>query len=245
MIPATIHYCWFGRGKMPHKAVNCINSWKKILPDYKLQLWNEDTFDVNGIPYVKEAYEARKFAFVTDYVRLHALYHFGGIYMDTDIEMLKNIDELLNLPAFLGFESETEIQTGIMASEPHGEWVQQQLNYYVGKHFLRASNRYDLTTNVETISAIMATHGFAPTNSYQVYNNCLHIFPKDYFCPKSRSGIITCTQNTYCIHHFEGSWLPYGSKMKKYIFRHILGPNLTDKLVNFKRNLIKNKFIPS
>lgn len=101
MIPKIIHYCWFGRGKMPELAERCIASWKKHLPEYQYILWNEDNFDITSVPYVKEAYEARKFAFVTDYVRLYALYHFGGVYMDTDVEVLKPLDRFLDLPAFL------------------------------------------------------------------------------------------------------------------------------------------------
>ena len=109
MIPKIIHYCWFGRGKMPELAQKCLDSWKKQLPEYDYKLWNEDNFDINSVPYVKEAYEARKFAFVTDYVRLYALYHFGGVYMDTDVEVLKPLDRFLELPAFSGFESDKEI----------------------------------------------------------------------------------------------------------------------------------------
>jgi hypothetical protein len=240
MIPKVIHYCWFGRGKMPELAHACIASWKKHLPDYELYLWNEDNFDVTSVPYVKEAYEGRKFAFVTDYVRLHAIHLHGGIYMDTDVEVLKSLDDLLHLPAFSGFESETEIPTGIMASEQYGTWAAEQLKYYEGKHFYRPDGSFDLTTNVEIISGIMAAGGFVMKNSYQVYKDCIHIFPKDYFCPKSRSGIITITPNTYCIHHFEGSWQPRRLKIKKFFFRKVLGPRLTEFLVKTKRLLSTN-----
>lgn len=237
MIPKTIHYCWFGRGKMPLVAERCIASWHRFLPDYKLQLWNEDSFDITSVPYVKEAYEARKFAFVTDYVRLYALYHQGGIYMDTDVEVVKNLDILLSLPAFSGFESDHEIPTGIMASEAHNAWTSEQLRYYTGRHFRRHDGSYDYTTNVEIMSGIMSANGFVLKNSYQIYKECMHMFPKDYFCPKSRTGIITLTANTYCIHHFEGSWQPIGSKIKRFIFRKLVGPILTDKLVKMKRYL--------
>ncbi len=241
MIPKIIHYCWFGRGKMPAMAEKCLNSWQEFLPVYKLQLWSEDTFDVNSVPYVKEAYEARKFAFVTDYVRLYALYQFGGIYMDTDVEVLKSLDDLLHLPAFSGFESDHELPTGIMASEKHNAWANEQLQYYGGRHFRRPDGTYDTTTNVEIISGIMAANGFVLKNSYQIYKNCMHIFPKDYFCPKARSGLITITANTYCIHHFDGSWQPMGSKIKKFIFRKIIGPTLTQKLIQLKRSLLYAK----
>ena len=239
MIPKIIHYCWFGRGKMPEMAIQCIESWTKYLPDYELKLWNEDTFDINSIVYVKEAYEARKFAFITDYVRLYALYTFGGIYMDTDVEVIKNLDDLLELPAFSGFESEKEIPTGIMASEQHGAWAKEMLAYYNGKHFLKPDGTPDMTTNVEIISSLMSANGFVLKNSYQVYRSYMHIFPKDYFCPKARSGLITLTDNTYCIHHFAGSWQPMSQKIKKYFFQKIVGVVITEKLIRFKRFLLK------
>ena len=225
---------------MPAMAHACIASWKKYLPDYELRLWNEDTFDINSVVYVKEAYEARKFAFVTDYVRLHAIYKFGGVYMDTDVEVIKNLDDLLNLPGFSGFESETEVPTGIMATEKHNKWAGEQINYYKNRHFLKSDGAYDLTTNVEIISSSMGANGFVLKNSYQVYRNCMHIFPKDYFCPKSRSGLINRTPNTYCIHHFEGSWQPLNQKVKKYFFQKIVGPALTDSLVTLKKHLLRH-----
>ncbi|MGC3978987.1 MAG: glycosyltransferase [Paludibacteraceae bacterium] len=203
MIPKIIHYCWFGRGQMPELAVKCIDSWKKFLPEYELRLWNEDSFDINAVPYVREAYQSRKFAFVTDYVRLYALYTEGGVYMDTDVEVLKSLDDLLHLPAFSGFESEKEIPTGIMASEKNGVWAKEMLGYYDNdRHFVLADGTMDMTTNVQIIGGLMSANGFKLKNGYQVYKACMHIFPKDYFCPKSRTGIITLTANTYCIHSF-------------------------------------------
>ena len=236
MIPKIIHYCWFGRGKMPELAQKCIASWKKHLPEYEYKLWNEDNFDIHSVPYVKEAYEARKYAFVTDFVRLFVLYNEGGIYMDTDVEVLKPIDDLLHLPAFSGFESDKEIPTGIMASEKNGDWAREMLEYYNNKdrHFIRLNGTMDMTPNVQIIGELMAENGFILKNSYQVYKSCMHIFPKDYFCPKGRTGIITLTQNTYCIHHFAASWQTPYNRFKKYIFRKIIGVQLTDFLSRSK-----------
>jgi len=238
MIPKIIHYCWFGRGNMPPLALKCIESWKKFLPEYTLRLWDEDSFDTNSVPYVKEAYQSRKFAFVTDYVRLYAIYHEGGIYMDTDVEVVKTLDNLLTLPAFSGFESDKEIPTGIMASEKEGKWAYEMLQYYTMKrHFILPDGSLDLTSNVLIISKLMSDNGFKLENSYQVYENCMHIFPKDYFCPKSRTGIITLTENTYCIHHFAASWHSKGELIQRYFFREILGPDVTDFLVRSKWKL--------
>ncbi len=243
MIPKVIHYCWFGRGEMPQLALKCISSWKKYLPDYKLKLWNEDNFDINSIPYVKEAYEARKFAFVTDYVRLYALYHEGGIYMDTDVEVLKSLNDLLSLPAFSGYESNkfSNFPTGLMASEANGIWVKEQLDYYTDRHFLQQDGSLDLTTNTQIITRIMQENGFELTGKYQVYKDNMHCFEKDYFCPKTSTGIIKLTKNTYCIHHFAGSWktLTFSQKVKLFIFKKILSPKLTNKLVQIKNNFIK------
>ena len=242
MIPKIIHYCWFGRGQMSSLALKCIESWKKYLPDYELRLWNEDTFDITSVPYVKEAYEARKFAFVTDYVRLYALYNEGGIYMDTDVEVLKPLEKFLTLPAFSGFESDKEIPTGIMASEKHGKWAAEMLLYYNhDRHFLKEDGSFDMTTNVHIIGGMMHKNGFVMQNGYQIYKDCIHIFPKDYFCPKGRTGIVTLTENSYCIHHFNGSWQTPYQKYKKYFFRNILGNRISTFLVKCKRIITGKK----
>lgn len=243
MIPKIIHYCWFGGGKMPSDAVKFIESWRKHLPDYTLRLWDEETFDINSLPYVQEAYQSQKYAFVTDYVRLFALYHFGGVYMDTDVEIIKSLSDLMHLPGFVGFESGAEIQTAIMACEKNNEWAKEQLSWYKGKNFLREDGTPDFTSNVEIISVTMAANGLALNNKYQIYKNCLHVFPQDYFCPKSRSGKINVTPNTYCIHHFAGTWLPFKLKIKRYFFKKILGPTITDFLIQGKKILFpKERF---
>ena len=207
MIPKKIHYCWFGKGKMPELALKCIESWRVNLPDYELKEWNENSFDINSNFYVKEAYESRKFAFVTDYVRLYALYTEGGIYMDTDVEVLKNLDSFLDLPAFSGFEDNMHIPTGIMAAEKGSIWAKWQLEYYSGRHFLLPDGTLDLTTNVDIIGGLMEEKGFILKNGLYNFQNIITIFPKDYFCPKSHTtGKIELTENTYTIHHFAGSW---------------------------------------
>ena len=213
MIPKVIHYCWFGRGKMPKLAEICIASWKKHLPEYELHLWNEDTFDVNSNLFTKQAYESRKFAFVTDYVRLYALHKHGGIYMDTDVEVLKNMDYFLQFPAFSGFEDEINIPTGLMSSVKGGKWIEYLLSYYDKRAFIKPDGSLDTLTNTFTIGDMTKKIGFVPDGTYQVIDNEVHIFPKDYFCPKSQiTGNIIITKNTYCIHHFSGSWMPIKRK---------------------------------
>ena len=191
MIPKKIHYCWFGKGKMPELALKCIESWRVNLPDYELKEWNENSFDINSNFYVKEAYESRKFAFVTDYVRLYALYTEGGIYMDTDVEVLKNLDPFLDLPAFSGFEDNVHIPTGIMAAEKGSVWAGWQLKYYDDRHFLLPDGTLDLTTNVEIIGRLMGEKGFILRNGLYNFQNIITIFPRDYFCLKIHIQFIT------------------------------------------------------
>jgi len=234
MIPQIIHYCWFGKGEMPNMAKNCIASWEKYLPNYRRVLWNESNFDVTEIPYVREAYEARKYAFVTDYVRLYALHKYGGIYMDTDVEVVRNFDSLLDLPAFSGFESDHFVPTGIMASQIGGKWIEELLTYYTDRHFKNPQGDYDLTTNTQVITKLMEARGLALNNTYQLFDNCVHIFPSEYFSPKKYGKVIR-TENTYCIHHFAGSWKSPAEKRKLYFYRKFLGSNITYFLVNAKK----------
>ena len=236
MIPKKIHYCWFGRGQMPELALKCIESWHKYMPDYQYKLWNEDNFDVNSVPYVKEAYEARKFAFVTDYVRLYALYTEGGIYMDTDVEVLKPYDDLLQLTAFTGYEGSKYMPpvTGTMASVAGGEWVKEQLDSYTDAHFLKSDGTLDLTTNTKRISEIMQKNGFIQDGKYHVYKD-LHIFPTDYFCPKQTTGEFLLTENTYCDHHFMGTW---DDQKKRHWLMPVIGQKNMTRLIKLKRKLL-------
>lgn len=234
MIPRTIHYCWFGRGPMPELALRCIESWHIHLPEYKYKLWNEDNFDINVCPYVKEAYMSGKYAFVTDYVRLYALYVEGGIYMDTDVEVLKPYDDLLSLTGFTGYEGSkhTPPVTGTIASIPGGVWVHEQLKAYDGLHFLKEDGSMDLTTNTTRISCIMKEGGFVPDGKEKDYLD-MHIFPTDYFCPRQTTGEYFLTENTYCDHHFLGSW----NSSKKGILKKIIGPRNLTWLIKMKRKI--------
>lgn len=216
-IPKIIHYCWFGGNPLPDDAKRYINSWRKFCPDYKIIEWNEKNFDLNSVAYVKEAYEAKKWAFITDYVRLHALYNYGGVYMDTDVEVLKNIDIFLDNEAFSGFEREDAIPTGIMASEKGNPFIKELLDEYNDIHFIRSDGSLDLTTNVTRITNKALKHGLELNNFKQKLFH-FTIYPKDFFCPKDYlSGEIVLTPNTYTIHHFSGSWhTPRQKKVQKF-----------------------------
>ena len=228
MIPKKIHYCWFGKGHMPELAINCIDSWKKYLPQYELILWSEENFDVNSNKYVKEAYQAKKYAFVTDYVRLYALYNYGGIYMDTDVEVLKPLDDFLKHRAFTGCENDNMCVTGTMAAEQGHDWIKDLLDYYNNKSFLMSDGSYDKTTNTQIITKITKNnYGWKPENKHQKLRAGLNIYPFDFFCAKDwATGKIQSTNNTYTIHHFSGSWKTKTDKFKSKIIK-LLGPRLT------------------
>lgn len=239
MIPKTIHYCWFGRGEMPELAKMCIASWHRFMPDWNYKLWNEDNFDVTSVPYVREAYEARKFAFVTDYVRLWALFTEGGVYMDTDVEVLKPLDDLMNRKAFAGFEGSKRkpVGTCIIASEPHGVWVKEQLDYYADRFFSLSDGVFDMTTNTSFITQKMMENGFVCDGVEKDYKD-LHVFPVDYFCPRQTTGEYIRTANTYGDHKGLASWNDKGVKGLKGLILRLAGPKMKVKLIKLKRKLI-------
>lgn len=240
MIPKIIHYCWFGGNPLPEDAKKYIETWKKFCPDYEIKEWNESNFDVNCCDYVKEAYEAKKWAFITDYVRLKVLYDYGGIYMDTDVEVCKSLDELLQYNAWSGFESETTIPTGTLASSRANKWIEYLLSYYENRHFINADGSYDTTTNVQTITLMTKEkYEVKLDNSFQIFADNYALFPFEYFCAKSlMDGKIYKTSNTYTIHHFNGSWLTPWEKFRhkvKLCLVFVFGERVTRKIRCFVR----------
>lgn len=207
MIPKKIHYVWLGRGEKPELANKCIESWKKYLPDYEIIEWNEDNFDINSNTYLKEAYENKKYAFASDYIRLAVLYEYGGVYMDTDVEVIKNLDCFLDKKAFSGFENNNFIPTGIIAAQPKNKWIEKLLKDYESIHFVNSNGSFDLTTNtVRITNTTKKNYNINLVSSYQDLKDVV-FYPFDYFCPKDwNTGKINITDNTYTIHHFSGSW---------------------------------------
>lgn len=206
-IPKIIHYCWFGRNPKPALAQKCINSWKKHCPDYEILEWNEDNFDVSTAPkYVQQAYEARRWAFVTDYVRLRALTEMGGIYMDTDVEVIKPLDPYLYHEAFAGLEHPERIQTGLLACSPGFPLFRDFMAYYDTVSFLQPDGTPDVTTNVEILTGLCRDRGFVPGDHYQVVEG-LTIYPREIFCPVDYdTKKLRKTRKTVTIHWFSGSW---------------------------------------
>ena len=180
-IPKIIHYCWFGGNPLPELAQKCIASWKKYCPEYEIREWNESNFDLNCCDYVREAYEAKKWAFVSDVARLYALVNYGGIYMDTDVEVVKPLDPLLQYDAVSGFQTDVEMQTGLMACEKGNIMFQELLDDYKTAHFIFTDGSFDLTTNVTRITNTCLKYGFVADNKKQTVNS-LVLLPKDYLC---------------------------------------------------------------
>ena len=226
MIPKVIHYCWFGGKPLPPVVKQCMDSWRKYCPDYQIKEWNESNFDVFSCPYTAQAYEAKMWAFVSDYARIKILYEQGGIYMDTDVELLKNIDPLLINKAFMGFEAQLGVNSGLIAgSEPKfriiGELVEEYQNY----QFTHQNGSYNLTSCVEYQTVLLQKYGLLKENRIQLVEG-LVIYPIEYFSPFNHfTGALNIKEETYSIHRYEGSWAPetsrYGNKLKwKYMNKY-------------------------
>lgn len=253
MISKIIHYCWFGGKEMPELVNDCIASWHKYMPDWQYMLWNEDNFDIASAPaYVQEAYAARKFAFVSDYVRLWALEQYGGLYLDTDVEVFKSFDDLMDkYSAFAGFEGSKHLPVGtcVLASVAHGEWVSEMLAAYLDRHFFKQLDtghqtpdtkhqtpEYDMTTNVEFMTDIMRRKGFKQDGLEQDYKD-LHVLPVDYFSPRHTTGEYIKTENTYSEHKVMSSWNKRKKGWKGWILS--IFPSTTKvKLIKLKRKIL-------
>ena len=206
VIPKILHYCWFGDKEIPPKEKACINGWKEVCQDYEIIFWNEDNFDININRYVREAYNSKKYAFVSDYLRLWTIYHYGGIYVDTDVEILKNLNCFLSHEFFSGFESRNYIPTGVMGGKKKNRYTEYLLEYYKDRSFI-VNNKPDLTTNVATITNMtIEKYGIELCNNYLDFKDCV-FYPQEVFCPLLwSSGEKNITKNTYAIHWFSGSW---------------------------------------
>lgn len=219
MIPKVIHYVWVGGKPLTPLAEKCIASWKKYCPDYEIKRWDESNFDVNQNQYCKEAYENKKWAFVSDYIRLKVLYDEGGIYMDTDVEVIKPLDLFLDHDAFSGYEDYDSIPTGIMASQKHGKWIEELLKDYDKKTFVNKDGSFNMETNVVQITN--TTRKMFPQivlNNEFVDVHDVVFYPKDYFCPIDAMTLKKkVTSNTHTIHWFAGSWITPQQKRKKTI----------------------------
>jgi len=209
IIPKIIHCCWFGGGAKNELITKCIDSWKKYCPDYTIYEWNETNFDLSSCIYVQEAYAAKKWAFVSDYVRIWALNQYGGIYLDTDVEITASMDHFLAHTAFTGFEKADSPFTAVFGCVQGHPLTSAILSSYVDRHFLMEDGSFDLQTNTESVTNLLvSTYSIRLDNSFQQTSDGLVIYPNDYFCPKSHAdNIVRTTKNTHAIHWFDGSWM--------------------------------------
>lgn len=256
MIPKIIHYCWFGHGEMPDLVKQCIASWYVFMSDWEYRLWNEASLSQNLSPlkggedcwlefmpaYVQEAYQAKKYAFVSDYVRLWALEREGGLYLDTDVEVIKSFEPLMNDTAFIGLEESLALLPGtcVMACKAHCQWVNDMLATYDGAHFLRADGTMDMTTNVQRLGKLMVHGGLSHERKIQFLPHWgLRVYTHDYFSPITSTRVMRKSKNTYCIHRFAGAWVggKKGGLRDWWIVREII--NILAQLKRFIRHLIK------
>lgn len=217
-IPRIIHYCWFGGKEKPDIVKRCIDSWERNLSEYEIKEWNESNFDINCNSYVSEAYKSRKFAFVSDYVRVYALYKFGGIYLDTDVEVFKSFDDMLYHESFWGFEQENYIATSTIGAIKGNKLIKIFLDSYEEKNFIKEDGSQDALTNVAIVTEILKNIGLKTNGEYQELEGIGAFYPQTYFSPYD---YINCrkfiTENTYAMHHFYKSWLPPKVRFKSNI----------------------------
>ena len=218
MIPKVIHYCWFGRNKKSKSMLRCMESWKRYCPDYEIIEWNEDNFDINCIPFVKEAYKAEKWAFVSDYARLKVIYENGGIYLDTDVELVKSLDDLLELEAYAGIEGEEYVATGLGFGAVKGQSLIKELMCdYHSRHFSLESIKELACPIINT--EVFKRYGFVSGGGKQTVAG-VTLFPCEYFNPKnSQTYELNITKNTYSIHHYDATWNNKHSGIKQAVIR--------------------------
>lgn len=234
MIPKIIHYCWFGKKELPKLARKCIASWKKYMPDFEIKEWNESNFDVNIIAYTRQAYVNKKYAFVSDYARFYILNEYGGIYLDTDVELIKPLYDLITDRIVMGFESLGKVAPGLILISPSNQpFLQEMLSLYEKLNFITSDNKLNLKTIVEYTTEELVKKGLKKENTYQELGN-IAIYPIDYFCPiDMQTNKLVITKNTYSIHHFAASWISSWGKFKR-IIRKIIGSRVYNYLHELK-----------
>lgn len=238
MIPHIIHYCWFGRRVIPKNLRAYIETWHRHMPDWTYMEWNESNFDITTAPlYVRQAYEAQKYAFVSDYVRLWALEQFGGVYLDTDVEVLKPFEPLLANASFIGFEESKAktLGTNVIGAEPHSNWICDMLLYYEKTPFLKVDGQFDTTPNSELIARFLQTKGLI-RDGYEQIVHSVHVYDFHYFSPITSTRVMRKNKNTFSIHHYAGSWTGNGTA---HWYDHLVCREIVNALIQIKRHIRK------
>lgn len=250
MIPKTIHYCWFGGNELPPLAKKCIKSWKKYCKGYEIIRWDESNFDISSAPlYVRQAYEAKKWAFVTDYVRLKVVYENGGIYFDTDVQVIREIDELLVYNSFFGFQNQTRVATGLgFGAERNSKIIGEIMKQYDDIPFVFSNGEFDMLDCPTRNTTVFVKHGLKQDGTNQTLDDGSRVFSQEYFCPISYETLKrNVTKNTYSIHWFEASWHTKEEKdrHKRKIKENEKRKKMKKRKSNRKkrRSKIKNMFI--
>ena len=219
MIPKKIHYCWFGGKPLPEEAKRCIKSWKTHCPGYEIIEWNEDNYSIQeSSSYVREAYSVKKWAFVSDYVRFDILYKYGGVYFDTDVELINPIDDILEKGPFMGCEKASgfSVAPGLgIAAETGNSIYKMVLDEYKNRHFIKEDGSFDQLTVVEFVTNLLKKKGLTDSKDVIQMVEGITIYPKEFFCPLDyRTGKMTITENTRSIHHYAATW--HTTKEKRY-----------------------------
>lgn len=225
MIPKVIHYCWFSGEKKPRLIRRCIRSWKKVLPDYEIKCWDANSFDFDSIPYVKQAYERKKWAFVADYVRLYALYTEGGIYLDSDVEVYKSFDEFLKYSFFTGTDINDKknrfaIEPAIMGAEKGNSYLKECLDCYKKIQFTKADGSIDLQVMPYIVSPLLEKYGYKPIDETQYMAHNMVVFSSAYFANRNALNY----SNVYARHWNANTWVPISNRGKifHFFYRHDL-----------------------
>ena len=223
MIPKTIHYCWFGGGQIPKEYQRYIDSWRRFFPGYEIKRWDESNYDVHCIPFSSEAYGVGKFAYVSDYARLKVLYEHGGVYFDTDVEVIRPMDDIIAKGAFMAFEKNSNAMNGEIlnvavglgfAVEPHNPVLREILDFYEGHHYIYPDGHMEQITIVRIVTDILKKRGLCRSD-VPVEVDGITIYPWDYFCPvEFMSSKLEITDNTRTIHHYSASWMSWADKLK-------------------------------
>lgn len=211
----TIHYCWFGQKPLPEKLQQCLASWSELMPGWEIKRWDETTFDVYSTMWTQGAYDAEKYAFVSDYVRLLALYEEGGLYLDTDVKLIKNMEHLFaDYDAFTCFENHQYVTSAVIAAPKHHPLIKKFLEFYQNQKF-SSQIVSENEANVKMMTSVLCQYGLILNDSEQNIltrdvNGAMHrfhIFPQTYFCPLDFWHNKNFSENTHAIHLFEASWL--------------------------------------
>lgn len=233
MIPKIIHLCWLSGDPYPKLIADCIKSWKNKMPDYEILLWNSERIDINSNLWLEQTFKWKKYAFAADYIRFYALYHYGGIYLDADVEMLRSFDSLLDRVCFVGEEAGGDIEAAVLGVEKELPWIKECLDYYTDRAFVKSDGTFDMRPVPLLMKEVLSKY---PE---------VEILPFYYFSPKDYNvGKIEIFPETYCIHHFDGKWVKKGLKYEIKIVLHkvlyfIFGRVGHNKIVRIIRLLLK------